>query len=604
MRLIAILLLLLYLPLLNAANTLAGHPSPYLAMHAEDPVEWQAWGPEVLERARRENKLLFVSVGYFACYWCHVMQKESFRDPAVAALLNRYFIAVKVDRELQPALDEWLMGFVERTEGRGGWPLNVFITPAGNPLVGTVYQPQPTFKRLLEGLQGRWVSEHQSLARMAETAARAMQAEASEAQEPMPEDGAAELQQRFLQQLDDHWDEFEGGFGNQSKFPSVPQLRTILHANAKATDSALEAFLHLTLKQMAAAGLRDQVGGGFFRYTVDPGWQIPHFEKMLYDNAQLADLYLEAAVLLEEPYYREVGLDTLNFVLREMAGDGAYIASLSAVDELGEEGGAYFWRKEMQRLLSADEWQLLKRYWGVDLSGAAEQLPRQTVMLTVAAISLGLSERQAQQRLMSARSKLIKHRRLEQFPRDVKQIAEWNGLLLTALSRAVMVSDRKEYRAAAEGLAEFLATRQWDGQQLFRMASRQQRVGRAVLGDYAAVAEGLASWAKVTHSERYLKLAERVLRRAWRDFMTEQGWQLQAEALVPFGVAEQVVSDGPIGSPSSRLLKVTLQVAKRLKSRALLQRAEQALGKGYGEMKGSPFWYASQIDLLANYRSD
>jgi uncharacterized protein len=334
-----------------AANKLAGHPSPYLALHGSDPVAWQEWNADSVARARRENKLLFVSVGYFACHWCHVMQRESYKNPAIAAQLNRDFIPVKVDRELHSGLDDALQTFSAQLNGISGWPLNAFVTPEGFPVYVILYAPPDEFGRLLTQLSGRWQSDKQGIRQLARQAAP------REAPKPasvtLTSALAGRAWQQFLAGVWQEADSLRGGFGEVSKFPMAPQLAALLLQQAQQPEPKLAEFLLLSFDQMAARGLRDHVGGGFFRYTVDPGWETPHFEKMLYDNAHLARLYLDAAQVLRQPRYRQIARETLDFmrgVLQDPAG-GLY-ASTSAVDEAGREGAYYLWEPaELKQLL-------------------------------------------------------------------------------------------------------------------------------------------------------------------------------------------------------------------------------------------------------------
>ncbi|MES9880324.1 MAG: DUF255 domain-containing protein, partial [Sedimenticola sp.] len=287
--------LLLLLPGLSPAltNQLKEHPSPYLAMHGDDPVQWQEWGEEALARARKENKLLFISSGYFACHWCHVMQRESYSNPQIAALINTYFVPIKVDRELQPALDEHLIEFVRRTRGHAGWPLNVFLTPEGYPVFGLTYSPSEQFNQLLLKLKGAWGNQPEQLAKMARRAAGEM-----ESGKPAPDKdqpiNPRSLHVGLVTMALAMGDEMEGGFGAQNRFPMAPQWSALLARLTVDKDERLLALAELTLDQMANQGLRDQLQGGFFRYTVDTGWQVPHFEKMLYTQALLSQLYIQA----------------------------------------------------------------------------------------------------------------------------------------------------------------------------------------------------------------------------------------------------------------------------------------------------------------------
>ena len=322
------------------ANALAHSASPYLRLHANDPVHWREWSPALVAEAGTANRLIFVSVGYFACHWCHVMQRESFSNPDAAALLNAHFLSVKVDRELDPALDAQLIRFVQATLGHAGWPLNVVLTPGGVPLFGFTYLPVGDFTRLMEQVARRWAADPEPLAAaargvsdMLESASRARPAAAMDAA------GVRALSDAFTQQASETADGLAGGFGQQQKFPSAPQLALLLESQRREPVEALEEFLRLTFGAMASLGLRDQIGGGFFRYVVDPGWQVPHFEKMLYDNALLAELYFDAADVLDEPAFEAIATDTVEFMVRELASaGGGFFSSLSAVDADGRGG--------------------------------------------------------------------------------------------------------------------------------------------------------------------------------------------------------------------------------------------------------------------------
>jgi len=350
------------------SNQLKQHPSPYLALHGNDPVLWQDWGPEVVQRAKAENKLIFISSGYFSCHWCHVMQRESYADQAVADLLHKLAIPVKIDRELQPALDSWLIDFTERTAGQAGWPLNVFLTPDGYPLLGMTYLPKENFSGLLTQLNTRWQEDEEYLRTTAADAFKSMQPALQHHSGGKPEPGMDKVMtQLLIRQAMQYADDTAGGFGEQNKFPMSPHLKNLLEIQTSFPDEELSEFLRLTLDQMAQLGLRDHVGGGFFRYTVDPAWDTPHFEKMLYDNAQLIEVYLLAAQVLNRPDYLEIAYDTLDFVIDKLNHpEGGYYASLSAVDDKDVEGGYYLWRiKELESILDNNELKVISAVWGV-----------------------------------------------------------------------------------------------------------------------------------------------------------------------------------------------------------------------------------------------
>jgi len=570
-------------------NRLAGHPSPYLAMHGKDPVHWQDWGPEVLRLAEAENKLVFISSGYFACHWCHVMQRESYHDPAIAKLLNRHFIAVKLDRELHPALDAHLIAFVERTQGHAGWPLNVFLTPAGHPLVGLTYAPPAKFRELLQRLAETWATEADALKDVARRAAAELGAETA-SPGASPDLGALRIQ--LSAEALELGDELQGGFGRQSRFPMIPQLLALLELLEIQPDARLLNLLQLTLDQMASQGLRDHLGGGFFRYTVDPGWQVPHYEKMLYTNAMMVGLYLRAARILERPAYREVAKETLEFALRELRGsDGGFIASLSAVDALGVEGGAYLWgADELERLLSPDELAAAQQRWRLHGTPPTEGGYLPVLDETATEVSPALLE--------SARTKLMKSRSQRSLPRDDKELAAWNGLMLSALAEAAAAFGDPRYVEAGQALERFLTTRLWDGQRLLRARSGSAPVGSASLEDYAYVSKGLTDWASHSGDQSDLLLAARLVEDAWKRFYVEDAWQDSDDLLLPGQTRVRASADGPMPSPSAVLIGVSLELSSRLSLPELARKARQALGRSYAVSAGDPFWHAGHTMLL------
>lgn len=362
------LLLLSILILSNSvnANSLDGHHSPYLAMHGRDPIQWLSWGEEAFERARRENKPLYVSIGYFACHWCHVMHKESFSDKAVAKALNNNYIPVKVDRELNPVLDKRLIEFVSVTNGVAGWPLNVFITPEGLPLAGATYMPRDHFYGVLQTLSKRWGDDSEIIKGKARKLNSQLKGMLGVLELTTKEHSIGSRHAEFLEKTMAQADDLQGGFGNQ-KFPNIPQLSALLQVNALKPDAEIDDFLRLSLDNIINKGLHDAIGGGFFRYTIDPGWKTPHFEKMLYTNAQMPMLLLQAADYFNKPHYRTIALETLDFLSRSMQGKQAFIASLSAVDQNGDEGAYYLWTaKEVRDILSQKDEKLAFEAWDLN----------------------------------------------------------------------------------------------------------------------------------------------------------------------------------------------------------------------------------------------
>jgi uncharacterized protein YyaL (SSP411 family) len=575
-------------------NQLVNHPSPYLAMHGGDPVHWQDWGPEALALAKRQNKPLFISSGYFACHWCHVMQQESYSDRSVAALLNEHFIPVKIDRELQPALDAYLIDFVERTRGSAGWPLNVFLTPEGHPLLGLTYAQRDVFHRLLIRLGSAWEVQHEQLQAMARDAAKQLVADHERELPPLPRDTGPLLDTLKKQALDIA-DELQGGFGQQSRFPMAPQLSALLETQARRPDERIAAFLKLTLEQMAGQGMNDLLAGGFFRYTVDPGWQIPHFEKMLYNQALQVPLYLRAAEVLGQPAFIDVARRTLDFVLQRMAAPGGgYIASLSALDDKGVEGGAYLWnREQLSAVLDQRELRLAEMLWG--MSGTPNNdggyLPVIRMDREQAAEELGIETAEASAVEDRIRAKLLLARAARGLPRDGKTVAAWNGLMLSALAAGVeRFGDA--YRPSGQALREFLLTRLWDGERLARSLGDRGELGTPSLEDYAFVARGLADWARVSGDARDRAMAERLTRIAWQRFYGG-GWRLSDQALIPGMPWEPALPDSPLPSPSAVLMSLTAELGLRDLP------MEQARKLAYSVAGELSFGYAGSVTVLA-----
>jgi uncharacterized protein YyaL (SSP411 family) len=578
-------------------NQLADNPSPYLAMHGEDPVHWQVWNAKTLERAKKEGKLLFVSSGYFACHWCHVMQRESYQNPVIAELLNTWFIPIKVDRELNPALDEHLIDFVQRTQGRAGWPLNVFLTPEGYPVVGMTYVPAERFRVLLGRLQKMWQADR---VKVTELSGKALDELVSlRVKKPRDKSVSPEkLQAAFLESAMGIADDMAGGFGQQNRFPMSPQLSTLLEIQARSPDENLAHFLRLTLDQMADRGLRDHLTGGFFRYTVDPGWQTPHYEKMLYTQALLAPLYLRAAQVLKHPAYAEVAKDTLEFTLKRMCRQPtACVASFSAVDDQGVEGGYYLWNQpQLIKALPPELLLLAREHWSfkdldkhpegvLPVKGvSAEDLAKQR-MLPVAQIQVQLSE---------AKKLLLEARRERNLPVDDKRLAGWNGLLLSALSRASLQLKHTGFKQSAQELRNYLVKELWDGKQLFRAVHGGQPIGQASIADYAYVAQGLRSWANLSNDVADRKLADQLLLIAWGKFHSADGWQSGSQALLPGMPTARAQDDGALPSAAALIM----QLSYESENMQLRQRVQDVREETWLAIQDAPFWYASHVQGL------
>lgn len=586
-----------------ARNELAGNASPYLAMHGNDPVNWHTWGAEALEKARQEDKLLFVSVGYFACHWCHVMQRESYSDRHIAKILNQGFVSIKVDRELNPVLDDRLIEFVQSTAGRAGWPLNVFLTPEGDPLVGMTYVPPDRFSKLLTDLQKRWKSERSELETAAKNVDEVIAIARAQADVAVQGESIARFEDKIVANALAIGDELQGGFGQSMKFPSGPQLWALLEWNQKHRRPELSEFLQLTLDQMASKGLFDHVGGGFFRYTVDPGWTTPHYEKMLYTNAMLARLYLSAAEQFHQPRYRQVALRTLHFMLREMKTRGnAFIASLSAVDHRGVEGGYYLWNQDdLKQYFKGDDLVFVNGLWDMLREPAPEagRLPLRNTSREEIKETFDLDDAALDKKLANIRSTLQQARRkTRQVPRDDKRLAGWNGLALAALAAGSPLDT--EVASAGQKLVSFIRSGLWDGSTLSRAVDSHNRsLGAGTLYDYAAVAFGLTEWAEKNKDPASIKLANQMVHQAWKRFYTTRGWRESETSLLPHPIYHSHLRDSALPSSEGLLIRATARVLAHQPDPKLQRQLDQLMTLNSTAVEEDPFYYAGVISAVA-----
>ena len=584
------------------SNQLNDHPSPYLALHGSDPVNWQDWGPEILVQAKRENKLILLSSGYFSCHWCHVMQRESYKNAEVADMLNQFFIPVKIDRELEPALDKRLMAYAQATLKRGGWPLNVFMSPDGLPVFAVLYQPQTEFLGLLTRLVTVWQQQNERIRELALQEKTPLSFPDSEP--ALDASLVTELRALAVLGILARGDDLQGGFGQSNKFPSVPQLNFLLDSLTSSRNPEVVEFLNLTLFEMADNGMQDHLSGGFYRYVVDPAWEIPHFEKMLYDNANLAQLYLKAGVVLNNPDYTEVARTTLDFMTREMSNnDGILYASFSAVDDEDVEGGYYLWETEqLKSVLSEEEYRVFSKVWQTERPGDLEEGNhlRAAIPIVEVAKKLDLSETQTSELLNSAQQKLIKERQTRILPTDDKLLAGWNALSLSAYSVAAKTLDDADYRAQAGKIKNFIMHTLWDGNQLTRSLAKGTLVGSAAIEDYAYVARGLYDWAQLTGETEDYRQAEMVLAQGWKRFYQNNAWSYADTSVLPPADGEEILSEDSSASPSASLIGTTVALhnAGELSDPSLYTAALSALNRGEAQLRNNPFWYASQIGAM------
>ena len=544
----------------HPANRLASETSPYLLQHAHNPVDWFPWGPEAFELARREDRPVLLSVGYSACHWCHVMERESFENDDIAALMNRLFVSIKVDREERPDVDQIYMQAVQSMTGRGGWPMTVFLTPDGVPFYGGTYFPpvdrhgMPAFPRLLQSIADAYHGRRGEVLEAGRQLVETMQ------QSERLTRSASALTKEVLVGaylgLSGEFDERDGGLGQAPKFPQPMAWEAILRVWKRTGGPRALEMLRQTLTRMARGGIYDQLGGGFHRYSVDGQWLVPHFEKMLYDNAQLASLYLHGWLATGEPEYRRVTEETLDYVLREMTHPAGGFYSAQDADSEGVEGKFFVWSPEEIRAVLGDA--TLARaalaYWGVDDGPNFEGhsilfVPREPAEV---AQTLGVSPDELAARIAGARQTLYAHREKRIHPGlDDKVLASWNGLMLSALAEAASALGRPDYLAAAVRNAELLTSAMVrDGRLLRSWKGGQARI-TGYLEDHAMVGAGLLALYEATFDRRWLdesrRLAEETLRLFWnteRETFFDTGHDQESLVVRPRNIFDNAVPSG------------------------------------------------------------
>ncbi len=573
-------------------NELIHDKSPYLRQHADNPVAWLPWGEAAFTRAREEGKPIFLSIGYSTCHWCHVMAHESFEDEATAAVLNRSFVPIKLDREERPDVDRIYMLFVQATTGSGGWPMSVFLTPQLKPFFGGTYFPprtaygRPGFRDLLLHLEKAWQDDRTKIEEASLSVTEQLESMAAGT-------SGAQLLNRELfaagyWQLRRSFDERDGGFGSAPKFPRPVALNYLLrYYAAEKSEEALDMVTR-TLEAMAAGGMHDQLGGGFHRYSVDERWFVPHFEKMLYDQAQLTIAYIEAFQITGRPLFARVARDICDYVLRDMTdGHGGFYSAEDADSADPEdpvkhgEGAFYIWRaQEIEQLLEGNQAKAFCRFYGVEQDGNVENDPHGE--FTGRNILYQARGEEGYQALAGARAALFAVRDRRPRPHlDNKILTAWNGLMISALARAAGVLDEQRYLEAAKRAAGFLLTRMYDeasGRLLRRYCDGEAAV-EAFADDYAFFAQGLTDLFEATGEVEYLKTAEDLLNRGLSRFEDKKGGGFFSTA----GSATDILLrlkddyDGAEPSANSVAAETLLRVSHLTGNKLLADQAERTL---------------------------
>ena len=618
-------------PVVQQTNRLAQEKSPYLLQHAHNPVDWYPWGEEAFAKARRENKPIFLSIGYSTCHWCHVMAHESFENEAIASVMNREFVNIKVDREERPDVDRVYMTFVQATTGGGGWPMSVWLTPNLQPFVGGTYFPpqdqygRPGFKSVLEKIAAAWKQDHEKIVQQGEKIVDALREAQSSAPPGEGKIGGGTLESAY-EQMARTFDAEEGGFGTAPKFPRpvIFNFLTRFYARAPQSDKgkrALEMDL-FTLRKMAAGGMHDQLGGGFHRYSVDRFWHVPHFEKMLYDQAQLAGAYLDAWQITRDAELAAVARDVLDYVARDMtAKEGGFFSAEDADSEIPgaavndrrkasdkspeagahgaplqkSEGAFYVWTKEEIDGALGQAAEVFAFHYGVETHGnaPAESDPHgefrgknilvQRHGTAETAKHFKKSEEDVRQLLAQAREKLRALRANRPRPHlDDKIITGWNGLMISAFARAASVLEDQRYLESAARAAKFVQTNLWDekGKRLFRSYRDGRSQVEGFADDYAFMIQGLLDLYEASFDVAWLKFALALQEAQDRLFLDEK----EGGYFSTSGRDQSVVlrmkddNDGAEPAASSVAARNLLRLAQLQESAELRGRGEKTIG--------------------------
>lgn len=523
---------------LRPANRLAKETSPYLLQHARNPVDWHPWGQEALQLAKQQNKLIFLSIGYSSCHWCHVMEHESFEDAEVARFMNDHFICVKVDREERPDVDAIYMLAVQIMTRRGGWPLSVFLTPDAKPFFGGTYFPardgdrpgSPGFLTVGQRVVSTWQSNADGIERTAEQVAKLIAEEMNSLE--VPTTVPANLAKELLDDLTNTFDETYGGFGYAAgnpripKFPQSSTLAFLLDQADRGGNAAALKMLTKTADRMAMGGLLDHLGGGFHRYSVDRYWAIPHFEKMLYDNGQLASIYARLATLTGNVEYRRVVEEMMTFIERDMTDEsGAFYAAMDA-DSEGEEGKFFRWKKEeWSQILGEKEAAWLAAIYAPGTPNFEDEfyVPQIDVPWPEVAQRAGLSLTELRARLDPLRIQLL-HARSQRVPpmTDTKILTSWNGLMIRGMADAGRELKRPAYIERAATAAHFVMDNLWIEGRLMRTFTAGKASLNAYLDDYAFLANGLIALHEATGEKEWLQMAQQITEKQLELFWDEQ----------------------------------------------------------------------------------
>ena len=589
-------------------NALAKETSPYLLQHAHNPVDWVAWNDESLARAKKEQKIMLVSIGYSACHWCHVMEHESFEDSTVAAFMNKNFVCIKVDREERPDVDQVYMNAVQLMTGRGGWPLNCFALPDGRPLYGGTYFPKEQWLDVLKRVVGIWENDREKALEYATNLTKGI----SESELIQKNESDAKFNEAEITQVVQDWietvDNKEGGPNRAPKFPLPNNYEFLLRYATLQSDKDILEHVNLTLEKMAFGGIYDQVGGGFARYSTDALWKAPHFEKMLYDNGQLVSLYAEAFQATQNTLYKEIVEQTLEFVERELTSkEGAFYSALDA-DSEGEEGKFYVWKKEELQTVLGEDFDWIKDYYNVNAKGLWEHgnyiLLRKTGDEEFAK-KQGWKLSQLKRKVEQVNAKLLKERSNRTRPGlDDKQLTSWNALMLKGYADAYRVFGTQAYLNTALKNADFIlnAQKQEDGA-LWHSHKEGRSTINGFLEDYCFTIEAFISLYQATFDRKWLDEADELAQYAITHFYDgKSGMFFFNSDLDPKLIARKMeLTDNVMPSSNSSIAKGLFYLGHYLDTKEYLDISEQMLKNVYSNIQQGGSWHSNWLELSLHY---
>jgi uncharacterized protein len=587
-------------------NFLAKEKSPYLLQHAHNPVNWYAWNDETLKKAKDENKLILVSIGYSACHWCHVMEHESFEDEQVAALMNEFFINIKVDREERPDIDQVYMSAVQIMTGHGGWPLNCFALPDGRPLYGGTYFPKAQWINILRNLAGLWKENKDKALEYASELIQGMQHVEKIERNAGPEDFSMDLLTQGVKKWKPHFDKVMGGAKRAPKFPMPNNWLFLLRFAHFANDTEVKKHVHLTLDCMANGGIYDHIGGGFARYSTDMDWKVPHFEKMLYDNAQLVSLYSEAYIESKKEQYREIVYETFEFIEREMTSpDGGFYSALDA-DSEGEEGKFYVWEEEeLKELIGTKDFGLFAEVFSVNETGYWEDekyILLKSAPLHEIAVKNSIEPGVLKEKITGWKKILLQHRDKRIRPGlDDKVLASWNALMIKGLCDAyVAFGDKRFLDLAERSAAYFVKTFLRDRENLFHASKDGQAYINGFLEDYAFTIQAFLSLFSVAGNEEWFDLAQKLTNTTFEKFLDQETGMFfftssDDEGLV---VRKIELSDNVIPASTSQMARNLQQIYRLTGNSQYRRTAAQMLNNVRHEIPAYPSGYTNWGLLL------